>query len=69
MPSPPRRGWPARSRWPRALRPPRRLSAADGQQVEVQSCPLAYWPDGCLKWTGHAITAPAGLAGPFELRE
>ncbi|KAH9477556.1 Putative protein YetA [Psilocybe cubensis] len=23
--------------------------------IPVQSWPLAYWPDGSLKWTGHAI--------------
>ena len=40
---------------------------AGGQRVEVQSWPLAYWPDGSLKWTGHAVTASAGLAGPFQL--
>jgi hypothetical protein len=28
----------------------------------VQTWPLAYWPDGSLKWTGHAIcAAPASL--------
>ncbi|PPQ78283.1 hypothetical protein CVT25_011742 [Psilocybe cyanescens] len=25
--------------------------------VPIQSWPLAYWPDGSLKWTGHAIGA------------
>ncbi|MEU4239818.1 hypothetical protein [Actinoplanes sp. NPDC026619] len=31
------------------------LTTADGTEVPVQSWPLAYWPDGTLKWTGHAI--------------
>jgi hypothetical protein len=26
-----------------------------GESVPVQTWPLAYWPDGSLKWTGHAI--------------
>jgi hypothetical protein len=45
---------------------PLRLTAG-GQDVPIQSWPLAYWPDGSIKWTGHSLTAPAGLAGPFTL--
>lgn len=37
------------------------LSTSAGEAVPVQSWPLAYWPDGSLKWTGHAIGADAGL--------
>ncbi len=36
------------------------LRSPDGAAVPVQSWPLAYWPDGSLKWTAHAV--PAGLA-------
>src|SRR3954463_16602540 len=32
------------------------LVDAKGQSIPLQSWPLAYWPDGSLKWTGHAIT-------------
>ncbi|HEY0945003.1 MAG TPA: Tat pathway signal sequence domain protein, partial [Opitutaceae bacterium] len=56
--------------WPRgAVRPdtPMRLTATDGRPLEVDSWPLAYWPDGSLKWTGHALAAPTGLAGPLTL--
>jgi len=28
-----------------------------GETIPVQSWPLAYWPDGSLKWTAHAIGA------------
>ncbi|MFJ8955088.1 hypothetical protein ACIRO1_33825 [Streptomyces sp. NPDC102381] len=35
-------------------------------QVPVQSWPLAYWPDGTLKWTGHAVTSTA-LADGYHL--
>ena len=38
------------------------LATGDGTAVPVQSWPLAYWPDGSLKWTGHAIGAE-GAAG------
>ncbi|MCD0445377.1 hypothetical protein LO763_17335 [Glycomyces sp. A-F 0318] len=32
-----------------------KLTGSDGAAVPVQTWPLAYWPDGSLKWTGHAI--------------
>ena len=35
------------------------LTAADGSAVPVQSWPTAYWPDGSLKWSAHAIAADA----------
>ena len=41
---------------------------ANGKHLPVQSWPLAYWPDGSLKWSAHAL-AP-GIApgdGPFEV--
>ena len=42
------------------------LRADDGSAVPVQSWPLAYWPDGTLKWTGHAVGSSA-LAAGFRL--
>ena len=41
--------------------------SAPGGELPVQSWPLAYWPDGSVKWTGFATVVPAGLAGPFTL--
>ncbi|MEO7413398.1 MAG: hypothetical protein ABIZ81_08565 [Opitutaceae bacterium] len=43
------------------------LATANGQRLDVQTWPLAYWPDGSVKWTGHSFSAAAGLAGPFTL--
>ena len=43
------------------------LRAADGTALPMQTWPLAYWPDGSLKWTGHAIAATVSTAGPFSL--
>ena len=40
-----------------------RLADANGKEVAVQTWPLAYWPDGSLKWTGHALLADAGMTG------
>lgn len=31
------------------------LRDAQGQPQPMQTWPLAWWPDGSLKWTGHAI--------------
>ncbi|HEX2144408.1 MAG TPA: hypothetical protein VHG10_07870 [Glycomyces sp.] len=42
------------------------LTADGGVTVPVQSWPLAYWPDGSLKWTGHAV-GPAATAEHFTL--
>lgn len=43
------------------------VRTAEGNPVPVQSWPLAYWPDGSIKWSGCAVMAPAGLKGPFTL--
>ncbi|PXA83631.1 Tat pathway signal sequence domain protein [Caulobacter sp. D5] len=50
--------------WPRGTQKAKTtftVAGADGQIVPVQTWPLAYWPDGSLKWTGHAVPAGAGL--------
>ncbi|BCY07071.1 hypothetical protein [Actinoplanes sp. L3-i22] len=43
------------------------LAAADGTTVPVQTWPLAYWPDGTLKWSAHAIPADAPLSEAYTL--
>ncbi len=56
--------------WPKGalhLRQPLTLKGNDGAAIPVQSWPLAYWPDGSLKWTAQASTVPAGVNGPFTL--
>ena len=40
---------------------------AQGKDLPVQSWPLAYWPDGSIKWSGFATVVPVGLAGPVTL--
>ena len=44
-----------------------RLTTASGTRLGVQTWPVAYWPDGSVKWTGHALAAIPGLAGPLTL--
>jgi hypothetical protein len=41
--------------------------SAQGKELPLQSWPLAYWPDGSLKWSGFATVAPAGMTGPVTL--
>ena len=43
------------------------LKAADGTVIPEQTWPLAYWPDGSLMWSGHAIAATAAMGGPLQL--
>ncbi|WP_416971311.1 Tat pathway signal sequence domain protein [Streptomyces sp. 4F14] len=46
---------------------PLRLTTADGTDVPVQSWPTAYWPDGSVKWTAHAIAPDAPRADRYLL--
>jgi hypothetical protein len=43
------------------------LNTSAGEAVPVQSWPLAYWPDGSLKWTGHALPSTASTVDTLEL--
>jgi len=45
--------------WPRGAVPKGQDFVVDGGAGEMpaQSWPLAYWPDGSLKWTAHALGA------------
>ncbi|MGW3313339.1 exo-rhamnogalacturonan lyase family protein [Streptomyces sp. NPDC001073] len=36
------------------------VTDAAGAAVPVQSWPIAYWPDGSLKWTAHAVSSGSG---------
>lgn len=43
------------------------LQAAGGAAVPLQSWPLAFWPDGSLKWTAHAIPADAPASDEYRI--
>ncbi len=43
------------------------LTDAQGKALPLQSWPLAYWPDGSLKWSGLATIKPAGSLGELTL--
>jgi hypothetical protein len=56
--------------WPKGAVPadsPFALTAADGTAVPVQSWPLAWWPDGTLKWSAHALPADSPVAASYAL--
>lgn len=38
-----------------------------GQSMPIQSWPLAYWPDGSLKWVGLSTVVDADAGQTFEL--
>src|SRR5882724_6541252 len=44
------------------------LTDSQGKILAVQTWPLAYWPDGSLKWSGLAAVTSTGLTtGTFTL--
>jgi YetA-like protein len=44
------------------------LTDPSGKSIPVQTWPLAYWPDGSIKWTGFAATAAPDMANSFTLQ-
>ena len=57
--------------WPRGKQREAKNFALRGQNKTLrplQSWPLAYWPDGSLKWTAHALAPDENVGdGPFEV--
>src|SRR6187549_1429186 len=44
------------------------LRGTDKKLLALQSWPLAYWPDGSLKWTAHALPPQKeARSGPYEV--
>jgi hypothetical protein len=43
------------------------LTDGPGAVLPLQTWPLAYWPDGSIKWSGFASVAPAGTTGDLTL--
>ncbi len=43
------------------------MKAADGAALPLQNWPLAYWPDGSIKWMGFATVAGPEAVGPVEI--
>ncbi|MEU2200113.1 Tat pathway signal sequence domain protein [Isoptericola sp. NPDC019482] len=43
------------------------LATASGEAVPVQTWPTAWWPDGSVKWTAHAVSEDAPRAETYRL--
>jgi len=43
------------------------LKAADGTALPLQTWPMAYWPDGSMKWIGFATVAGPKTVGGLSL--
>ncbi|KAK4238915.1 hypothetical protein C8A03DRAFT_14665 [Achaetomium macrosporum] len=58
--------------WPRGKFFPEytAFSASDsrGQNLDLQSWATGYWPDGSLKWTGHAIPASHAVSEAYTIK-
>lgn len=55
--------------WPKGMvarNRPVTVNAA-GRPIATQSWPLAFWPDGSMKWTGLAIAASPQLSSPLSV--
>jgi hypothetical protein len=50
-----------------AIGQPLSVLSASGQPIPTQSWPLAFWPDGSIKWSGLAITAPESLSASLSV--
>ena len=46
---------------------PLTLRTSTGKTIPLQSWPLAYWPDGSIKWSGHAISAGPAINEALEV--
>ena len=44
------------------------MSSSDGKNIPVDTWPLAYWPDGSVKWNGVAAVIPAN-AGTLTMKK
>ena len=46
-----------------------KLTSQTGQNIPLQTWPTAYWPDGSIKWTAHAVPANANLGEQFKVEK
>lgn len=48
---------------------PLKLINQQGKNIPLQTWPTAYWPDGSIKWTAHAVPADTVLGEAFKLEK
>jgi len=44
------------------------LKTSSGKSLPVQTWPMAYWPDGSVKWSAMAVSLTAEEDGPFQIQ-
>ncbi len=44
------------------------LTCSQGRELPIQTWPLAYWPDGSLKWCGFATVVDSNTISPLKLK-
>ena len=37
------------------------MTSTDNEKIPIDTWPLAYWPDGSIKWSGIAGVIPVGM--------
>lgn len=57
--------WPRSKHWPENTHFSISGSGGSGQNLGLQTWVTGYWPDGSVKWTGHAITASEDTADEY----
>lgn len=45
------------------------LKTDEGRAIATQTWPLAFWPDGTVKWSGFAMAGTAAMTGSLSLTE
>jgi hypothetical protein len=56
--------------WPRGAAPAKssfKAELSDGRATPLQSWTTAWWPDGSIKWTAHAVPAGEALASGLKI--
>ncbi|GAA4769903.1 exo-rhamnogalacturonan lyase family protein [Microbacterium gilvum] len=56
--------------WPKGALPGDQtfaLTAGDGTAIPVQTWPTAWWPDGSLKWSAHAVSGSAPISADYRI--
>jgi hypothetical protein len=45
------------------------LKTSSGKALPIQTWPLAFWPDGSVKWSGMAVSLSGDEQGPFLVQK
>ncbi|KAF4984868.1 hypothetical protein FZEAL_21 [Fusarium zealandicum] len=58
--------------WPRSKHFPKNtkfsVSGSSGEAIDLQSWVTGYWPDGSVKWTGHALAGSDDVVDEYTVK-